>query len=237
MTEDIQEWHLDHSKLPSIQKSTYPVLYQKAKEALSECARIDECKEWSSKAEALGSYAKQVNDDELEKYARRIKFRALKRCQELLESYKTYKSVNLGTAGRLSTSRKATALNSGLSLYEYKATQGIGQLCDEDFEFLVESSNPPKIIEFVQPEKNLPGKAIPKWKKLGMTEEDYESATDIEVNISMLADSVEKHDVDIIADRYLKAFHNVQQVQHQIIAIESWLHRLFVRLTEKMKNV
>jgi hypothetical protein len=50
-----------------------------AKVAISECAHIDECKDWADKSEALASYAKQAKDDELRNMAERIQARAIRR--------------------------------------------------------------------------------------------------------------------------------------------------------------
>jgi hypothetical protein len=50
-------------------------------------ARIDECKTWADKTEALASAscAKQANDNELRKMADRIQGRAVRRSGELLQ--------------------------------------------------------------------------------------------------------------------------------------------------------
>ena len=64
-----------------------PVAYVNAKHALTECSRLDECKDWSDKAAALASYAKQANDDTLHKMAVRIQARAIRRCGELLKTF------------------------------------------------------------------------------------------------------------------------------------------------------
>src|SRR5580704_4724681 len=69
-----------------------PAVYSAAKEAVSKCARVDECKDWANKAEALSSYAKQANDDELEKMATRIKARAIRRCGELIREIEAAKN-------------------------------------------------------------------------------------------------------------------------------------------------
>src|SRR3954452_12255616 len=61
-----------------------PQLYQAAKAALAECDRIDECREWQNKHDAIASYARQANDTQLETYARRIKARAARQCGKLL---------------------------------------------------------------------------------------------------------------------------------------------------------
>src|SRR6516165_5724503 len=62
-----------------------PSTYESAKTALAECHRIDECKDWADRAEALASYARQAKDDELRRMADRIQARAIHRAGELLK--------------------------------------------------------------------------------------------------------------------------------------------------------
>lgn len=73
--------------LPSIIDARLPASYERAKQALVECSRIDECQEWADKAEALASYAKQAKDDQLRVMADRIQARAIRRCGELLKTF------------------------------------------------------------------------------------------------------------------------------------------------------
>jgi len=73
------------ANLPDVSRARLPATYEAAKSALSECSRIDECAEWANKAEALASYAKQANDDQMRKMADRIQARAIRRCGELLK--------------------------------------------------------------------------------------------------------------------------------------------------------
>ena len=76
---------IDYSQLPSIAKAELPALYQQAQTALAQCERIDECKDWADKAQAMASYAKQSQDDDLFKHAPRIQLRAVRRYGELLK--------------------------------------------------------------------------------------------------------------------------------------------------------
>jgi hypothetical protein len=69
-----------------------PVTYEQACVALAECVRIDECKNWSDKAEALASYARQRDDRTLVTMAMKIAGRAMRRCGELLEEIKPAKA-------------------------------------------------------------------------------------------------------------------------------------------------
>ncbi|MER8373699.1 hypothetical protein [Mesorhizobium sp. M1406] len=54
------------------------------RKALARCVRVDECRHWSAKAQALASYARQMNDESLFRAARRIQDRAMIRSGELL---------------------------------------------------------------------------------------------------------------------------------------------------------
>lgn len=67
-------------------KARLPATYEQAKTALAKCDSIDECKDWANKAEALASYAKQADDETLQKLAMRIQSRAVRRCGELLKT-------------------------------------------------------------------------------------------------------------------------------------------------------
>ena len=59
-----------------IDAARLPIIYERAKYALAECSRIDECKDWADRAEALASYAQQAKDDALRTFAMRIQARA-----------------------------------------------------------------------------------------------------------------------------------------------------------------
>src|SRR5947207_14702595 len=80
---------LRHEDLPDIGAAQLPERYERAKTALAECARIDECKDWADKMAALASYAKQADDDDLQGLCVRIQGRAVRRCGELLQAFQT----------------------------------------------------------------------------------------------------------------------------------------------------
>ena len=69
----------------SVSGATLPQTYQAAQIALQECSQIDECKDWADKAAALASYARQAEDDQLERMAQRIRSRAIRRGSELVK--------------------------------------------------------------------------------------------------------------------------------------------------------
>ena len=111
--------------LPNIAKARLPVVYEGAKTALAECSRIDECQEWADKAEALASYAKQAQDDELRRMADRIQARAIRRCGELLNAIKSaagrpaaqpeISTGALTNSGRFGTARDAGAMGGSVA--------------------------------------------------------------------------------------------------------------------------
>ena len=68
----------------SIQRAV-PRSTKRRRQALAECSRVDECKDWSDKAPALASYARQAKDSTLHNLALRIQQRAQRRMGELLK--------------------------------------------------------------------------------------------------------------------------------------------------------
>ncbi len=60
-------------------RARLPETYEAATKALGECQRIDECQDWSNKAEAIAAYARTAKDDRLYKMAVRIQARAVRR--------------------------------------------------------------------------------------------------------------------------------------------------------------
>ena len=134
-------------------KARLPQVYNQAKTALAECEKMDECKQWADKSEALRSYARQTNDTTLETMCKRIKLRAMRRLGELLEDVErskgggAYQKRNLTRDGPVpSKTRKQTAEDAGVSERQRKQALRIAQM--PDFEEQVESDDPPSLTEF-----------------------------------------------------------------------------------------
>lgn len=130
-----------------------PVSYEQAKTALSNCASLDECLNWGDKMEALASYAKQANDDEMMKMATRIRDRAIRRAGELL------KQIEPNKGGRPSEtradadpsfSRKAAGSEAGMSDRQIKTAIRVANVPEADFERQVESANPPTVTKLAE---------------------------------------------------------------------------------------
>lgn len=134
--------------LPNIARARLPAVYEGAKVALSECTRIDECQEWADKAEALASYAKQAQDDELRQMADRIQARAIRRCGELLSQIKAARGANQnirdGADPKVFT-RTEAATEAGLSERKRKTALRVARIPQEEFDDAVESQEPPTV--------------------------------------------------------------------------------------------
>lgn len=136
-----------------------PTVYEAAKIALAECWRIDECKDWADKAEALASYARQANDDELHKMATRIQSRAVSRCGEILETYDG-RGNNQHSEGALS--KQQVAREAGLSEHQQVTATRVANVPREDFERQVESANPPTVTALAEQGRNARPKPEPR---------------------------------------------------------------------------
>ncbi len=99
---------------------------------------------WANKAEAMASYAKMAHDDTLRKMADRVQARAIRRCGELL---RTFKSAN-GTRTDLrphggTVTRSQAAAKDGLSERQEVTALRVANVPEDDFEDRVGSEKPP----------------------------------------------------------------------------------------------
>lgn len=143
-----------------VQDAPLPETYQHARKALAECHRIDECKDWGDKAQALASYAKQADDDELYKMARRIQGRAVRRCGELLREFQNptvglkqnESTVGEGVPPREDTpqSQREAAARAGMSKDQEKTARRVAEVPEGEFEEAVESDDPPSVTALAE---------------------------------------------------------------------------------------
>lgn len=115
-----------------------PSTYHAAKRAISQCASLDECKDWADKAAALASYAKQAQDDQLEQMAKRIRARATRRAGELLKQIPPATGRRSDLVTEPFESRAGAASDAGLSLRQARTAIQMAQVPDDDFEEMVE---------------------------------------------------------------------------------------------------
>lgn len=166
------------SDLPSVAKAKLPASYEGAKTALAECTRIDECQEWADKAEALASYAKQAQDDELRRMADRIQARAIRRAGELLSQIRAAHGANQnigpGEPTKVQT-RSGIARDAGLSRHQYHTAVRVSRIPDPEFEEAVEADEPPTVTALAE-KGRLP--AAPRTDHLrGRDPADFRAAT------------------------------------------------------------
>jgi hypothetical protein len=124
-----------------------PALYTAARDALAECASLDECKDWADRAEALRSYARQADDPTLLNNAMRIKARAVRRCGELLAEIAPGTGAHRKSDGAvtLSETRKGAAVAAGLSERQRVNALRVAAIPAPVFEAAVDAANPPSV--------------------------------------------------------------------------------------------
>jgi hypothetical protein len=135
--------------LPARVGARLPATYEAAKQALAECTRVDECKDWADKAAALASYARQRDDQTLHNLAQRIQLRAIRRMGEV--------SKELGVEqprdefGRLArsgkTAKSAILRAAGISTSAAHRAERVASIPEDEFEAVVASAEPPTIRE------------------------------------------------------------------------------------------
>jgi len=135
--------------LPGDASAPLPQKYEAARAAIAECERIDECKNWSDKAAAMASYARQAKDDSLRVMSVRIQARAERRCGELLKQIpRADEATRYGKDGTVPpVTRTQMATNAGLSERQRKTAIRIASVPEATFEAQVESPRPPSITQ------------------------------------------------------------------------------------------
>lgn len=131
----------------SVSGATLPQTYQAAQIALQECSQVDECKDWADKAAALASYARQSEDDQLERMAQRIRARAIRRAGELLKQIEPQRGARTDLGPPVALSRKEAASQAGMSERQQKTALRIANVPNIDFERQVEADKPPTLSQ------------------------------------------------------------------------------------------
>jgi hypothetical protein len=201
----------DHGKLPAT--------YEAASRALAECARIDECKEWKDRAEALASYARQAHDDHLVKMAMRIQLRANRRMGELLEPYKnpgarTDQPIP-GPVGRSEPrSQLEAGREAGLSRRQIETAAAVAKVPQAEFDRQVDSDTPPTVAKLVRPE---PRMGEPGW----MPPPGFKEATRLHGALGRLAEACAEVDPSLIVRG--SSAREIAVMHQQIQAIDRWI--------------
>lgn len=129
----------------TIRSAPLPTTYQEARNALAKCIRIDECKHWAAKAEALASYARQMKDDALFKAARRIQDRAMIRSGELLLELEAEKAgrPKIGSGEEPISARKQAAKDAGMSKKQADDAIAAAKVPAAEADKLIDGDDPP----------------------------------------------------------------------------------------------
>ncbi|KKL73731.1 hypothetical protein LCGC14_2071990 [marine sediment metagenome] len=120
------------------ERATLPVRYEEARKHLAECERLDECKAWKDKAEALRSYARQAHDDQLYRMALKIQNRARVRMGELIRQVEKGRTGPKVKGGQPSLTRGSTARDAGLSVDEAKEAKAMSRVPETVREEMIE---------------------------------------------------------------------------------------------------
>lgn len=167
-------------------RAALPELYSAAKKALAQCAELDECKEWSDKAAAMASYAKQAKDTSLRNHALRIQARALRQLGELIKVIPSppQGQKQKAPSGLRAKSRQRATKEAGLSERQVKTAVRVANVPAEHFEEQIESANPPTVTELA---------------RQGTTRRAAEAVpVDDDDDIAMRADHVIRQAVDLL---------------------------------------
>jgi hypothetical protein len=137
-----------------IAQAKYPAVYEQAKIALASCEKLDECKEFADKAEAIASYAKMANDNGLRVIADRIQARAVRRMGELLKEVdgstrNKDATAPVGDEGALIT-QKQVADAAGVSDHQRVQAVRVANVPEERFEAAIEARKPASVTKLAE---------------------------------------------------------------------------------------
>ena len=210
------------SSLPDIATAHLPALYERAKQALDVCTRIDECQGWTDKMAALASYAKQADDPTLHNFATRIQVRAVKRAGELLSEFDGRGRPRKNNEGDHGISQDAAARAAGLSPHQQLQATRVANVPAEEFEAAVESDAPPTVTALAEmgkttrPKDNTPPK--------------FSEATHILGVLHELTLFCNEHDSTLVARAVLA--HEVAPVRATAATVTTWLAAFLNQLPE-----
>jgi hypothetical protein len=202
-----------------------PAVYENAKTALADCARIDECQKWANKAEALASYARQADDDTLRKLADRIQARAVRRAGQLLKTFQTGPKGGRpsgngnGTVGVSPRSQKQAAEDAGMSQRQRETAVRVANVPDDIFEVAVESDAPPTVTQLAEIGKK-------SWE----VPQGFQQATRLLGAVRRFAKFCSEHEPDLVANGVLDT--EVAEVRQLVATIDAWLDRFVVNLKD-----
>lgn len=217
---------MDISKLPDTASARLPATYEAARTQLAECTRVDECKEWADRSAALASYAKQADDDELEKMARRIRARAIRKVGELLREIEPATGAHRKSGGAPTFSRTDAARDAGISRDQQMQAVRVANVPETDFEQAVEGDDPPTVSALA--EQGTRNKPKPLVDIGDRDPSEFALATRIDSAVRELAEKLEQADQEAVIRGLLP--HEHEPLKENAAAADKWLRRLLERL-------
>lgn len=200
----------------SVAHARLPQTYEEAKNALANCERIDECKDWADKAEALASYARMADDDTLRKHADRIQARAVRRAGELLKQI----DGRGKNKGALTSSQAAS--DAGMSIHQQRQASRVANIPESDFNVAVESDNPPTVTKLADMGKNT--------RFSHDKPENFQAATEVIGEIRRCVAVFRKHEPEFVVDGINPK--EVAEMREAVGVMDAWLDRFIINLPE-----
>jgi hypothetical protein len=227
MNESSGALEVTQENLPAIADARLPATYESAVIAITKASQIDECQQWSDRAMALASYARQSRDDRPHKMAIRIQARATRRCGELLKQVPPATGAHLSKKGDTPPlSRKQAATDAGLSDDQRKTALRVASVPKDDFELQVESTTPPTVTKLAEQGK----KSRPLVDLGGIDPADYAAATQAQGALNRFAEFCRTHDPVQMAHAFQP--HERQPLRDAVAEVDVWLDRFIVALPE-----
>lgn len=214
----------------NVANARLPATYEQAKMALIKCNNIDECVDWADKAMALASYAKQAEDETLERTATRIRARAIRRCGELLKQVDgrggdRSKSGGAPTSG-LSISQRALAAQAGMSRDQQVQAVRVANVPQETFERAVEGEEKVTVTKLASMGKQTRQPVVDHLQ--GRDPHQFSAATHTMGAMRRFAEKCAEHDAAFIAAGVLPS--EVAEARRLVASIDAWLDRFVVNL-------
>jgi len=201
-----------------ISRARLPATYEQAKVALASCERIDECKDWADKAEALATYAKMADDDTLRALADRIQARAVRRMGELLKDFDGRGSHWGSKRGDAHISTRAEVSKaSGVSRDQAATAIRVANIPAEQFDAVVESDKPPSVTALAE-----------MGKKRRPLPEGFKPATHLISTVKRFAEFCQQNDAALVAGGVMSA--EAAELRSMVAIIDGWLDRFIIIL-------
>ncbi|MCP4700706.1 MAG: hypothetical protein GY862_28205 [Gammaproteobacteria bacterium] len=209
----------------NVQGASLPASYEAAKQALANCSSLDECKDWSDKASALASYAKMADDDDLEKYAIKIRSQAIRRCGELLKQFDG--STRAGGVATDTTQRQA-AQDAGLSKRQQVTAVRVANVPQDIFDAAVEGDEKTTVTKLADMgKKSAPHNPYPDAPP---APPGFIMATNAIGSVNRLSEFCHENDPVHVAGGVLN--YEVTDLKTKISIIDNWLDRFVANLKE-----